>query len=97
MPWYMLFLAVIIASIFLLPNAIMKAVTNLGHYMKIPPRIMFATQTVATIVADFVKFLTTIYLINTVPNICTMKNIEWTCPSLTSLYSGSVIWGAVGN
>ncbi|CAF0985078.1 unnamed protein product [Rotaria sordida] len=70
---------------------------KLGHYMKIPPRIMFTTQIVATIVTGVVHFLTTLYLMNMVPNICTLKNIEWTCPALTTLYSSSVIWGAVGN
>ncbi|CAF1486230.1 unnamed protein product [Rotaria magnacalcarata] len=142
MPWYMLFLAVIIGFIFLLPNAIMQAVANitmglnvitefiagmimpgdpianvtfktyayitqvqglfflsdlkLGHYMKIPPRIMFMTQIVATVVAGIVNFVTAIYLIETIPNICTEKNIEWRCPISTTFYSASIIWGAIG-
>jgi hypothetical protein len=59
---------------------------------QIPPRIMFITQIVATVVACVVNLMTAMYLIDTIPNICTEKNIEWRCPISTTFYSASIIW-----
>lgn len=69
---------------------------KLGHYMKIPPRAMFSTQLVGTIVAGLVNYLTAIYLMNNIPDICTPKNTRWTCPNANIFFSASIIWGAIG-
>ncbi|CAF3764520.1 unnamed protein product [Rotaria sp. Silwood1] len=71
-------------------------ISTMASTAAIPPRVMFTTQIVATIVACVVHVWTAIYLINTVPHICTSKNIQWTCPIVTTVYSESIIWGAVG-
>jgi hypothetical protein len=55
------------------------------------------TQIVATVIACVVNLMTASYLIDTIPNICTEKNIEWRCPISTTFYSASIIWGAIGN
>ena len=57
---------------------------------------MFSVQIIGTVVTCIVNLLTAIYLMDTVPNICTSKNIEWRCPLSTTFYSASVIWGAIG-
>ncbi|CAF3601271.1 unnamed protein product [Rotaria sordida] len=69
---------------------------KLGHYMKIPPRAMFITQLIGTIVAGIINYVTANYLMNTIPNICTQGNPRWTCPNANTFYSASIIWGAIG-
>ncbi|KAH9318569.1 hypothetical protein KI387_020338 [Taxus chinensis] len=69
---------------------------KLGHYMKIPPRSMFAVQVLGTAIASTVYFGTAWWLLDTVPNICTHKNSEFTCPGDAVFYSASIIWGLVG-
>ncbi|CAF5176307.1 unnamed protein product [Rotaria magnacalcarata] len=46
---------------------------KLGHYMKIPPRAMFITQLVGTIIAGIINYATADYLMTTIPNICPVK------------------------
>ncbi|CAF3444181.1 unnamed protein product [Rotaria socialis] len=69
---------------------------KLGHYMKIPPRAMFITQLIGTILAGIVNFLTANYLMNSIPHICTRENPRWTCPNANTFFSASIIWGAIG-
>ncbi|KAF9169353.1 hypothetical protein BGX21_008146 [Mortierella sp. AD011] len=69
---------------------------KLGHYMKIPPRIMFMAQVLATFLASTVNLVTAIWLVNTRPNICTEDGYPFTCRSTQTFYSASVIWGAIG-
>ncbi|UJR10190.1 hypothetical protein I4U23_014405 [Adineta vaga] len=69
---------------------------KLGHYMKIPPRAMFITQLIGTIIAGVINFVTADYLLKTVPNICTPENPRWTCPGANTFFSASIIWGAIG-
>ncbi|CAF3264246.1 unnamed protein product [Rotaria socialis] len=69
---------------------------KLGHYMKIPPRAMFITQLVGTIIAGIINYATADYLMTTIPNICTERNLRWTCPNANTFYSASIIWGAIG-
>ncbi|KAG0200728.1 hypothetical protein BGX28_006297 [Mortierella sp. GBA30] len=68
---------------------------KLGHYMKIPPRIMFMAQVVSTIIAGTVNLSTATWLLNTRPNICKPEGYPFTCRSTMTFYSASVIWGAV--
>ena len=48
---------------------------KLGHYMKIPPRTMFAAQTVATIIAAFVSIGVNAWQMNNIEGICTSESI----------------------
>lgn len=73
---------------------------KLGHYMKIPPRSMFAVQLVGTVLASSVYFGTSWWLLESVSNICDPARLPegspWTCPSDDVFYNASVIWGVVG-
>ncbi|KAF8932292.1 hypothetical protein BGZ58_007128 [Dissophora ornata] len=69
---------------------------KLGHYMKIPPRIMFMVQLVSSVIGCIINLATATWLINTRPNICTPEGYPFTCRSTRTFYSASVIWGAIG-
>ncbi|KAF9547798.1 hypothetical protein EC957_007744 [Mortierella hygrophila] len=69
---------------------------KLGHYMKIPPRIMFMAQLVSTLIACTINLVTATWLVNTRPNVCTPEGAPFTCRSTRTFYSASIIWGAVG-
>ncbi|KAG0199499.1 hypothetical protein BGX28_007257 [Mortierella sp. GBA30] len=68
---------------------------KLGHYMKIPPRIMFMAQIISTVMAGVINLGTATWLINTRPHICTPEGYPFTCRSTKTFYSASIIWGAV--
>ncbi|CAM6129316.1 unnamed protein product [Calypogeia fissa] len=73
---------------------------KLGHYMKIPPRSMFAAQVVGALLNATVNLLTAWWMLSTVPNICDLDLLPagspWTCPYGRVFYDASVIWGLVG-
>ncbi|KAG0346546.1 hypothetical protein BG004_001471 [Podila humilis] len=68
---------------------------KLGHYMKIPPRVMYMAQVVSTILASIINLSTATWLINTRPNICTDEGAPFTCRNTNTFYSASIIWGAI--
>ncbi|KAF9438268.1 hypothetical protein BGZ76_008909 [Entomortierella beljakovae] len=68
---------------------------KLGHYMKIPPKVMFMAQIVSTFIAGTVNLLTALWLLDTRENICTPEGYPFTCRSTQTFYSASIIWGAV--
>ncbi|KAK4842834.1 hypothetical protein QYF36_000639 [Acer negundo] len=73
---------------------------KLGHYMKIPPRSMFAAQVIGTIVSALVHLGTAWWLMDTIPDICDRELLPagspWTCPSDHVFYDASIIWGLIG-
>ncbi|KAK7320822.1 hypothetical protein VNO77_30655 [Canavalia gladiata] len=73
---------------------------KLGHYMKIPPRIMFMAQVVGTLIAVFVYTITAWWLMGSIPNLCDASKLPpdspWTCPMDNVFYDASVIWGLLG-
>ncbi|KAG0369042.1 hypothetical protein BGZ54_000550 [Gamsiella multidivaricata] len=69
---------------------------KLGHYMKIPPRIMFAAQLISSVISCVINLATATWLINTRPNVCTPEGYPFTCRTTRTFYSASVIWGAIG-
>ncbi|XP_027347097.1 oligopeptide transporter 7-like [Abrus precatorius] len=73
---------------------------KLGHYMKIPPRVMFIAQILGTTISALMHLGTAWWLINTIPNICNRELLPvgspWTCPSDHVFYDASVIWGLIG-
>ncbi|KAF9978746.1 hypothetical protein BGZ73_000756 [Actinomortierella ambigua] len=68
---------------------------KLGHYMKIPPRIMFAAQVVSTVMCSTINLVTATWLIHTRPHVCTQAGYPFTCRNTNTFYSASIIWGAV--
>ncbi|KAF8929373.1 hypothetical protein BGZ58_009002 [Dissophora ornata] len=69
---------------------------KLGHYMKIPPRIMFWVQVVSSVLAGIVNLATTDWLLKAQPDMCTKAGYPWTCRNTNTFYSASVIWGVIG-
>ncbi|KAF9358915.1 hypothetical protein BGX34_008650 [Mortierella sp. NVP85] len=69
---------------------------KLGHYMKIPPRVMFMAQLISTLISGIINLSTATWLINTREKICTLQGYPFTCRSTNTFYSASVIWGAIG-
>ncbi|XP_047340578.1 oligopeptide transporter 6-like [Impatiens glandulifera] len=73
---------------------------KLGHYMKIPPRIMFMAQVVGTVISVIVYQSTAWWLMDAIPNLCDTallpEDSQWTCPMDRVFYDASVIWGLVG-
>ncbi|KAG0369041.1 hypothetical protein BGZ54_000549 [Gamsiella multidivaricata] len=69
---------------------------KLGHYMKIPPRIMFMAQLISTIISGLINLATALWLVNSRPNICTHEGYPFTCRNTNTFYSASIIWGAIG-
>ncbi|RDW61553.1 hypothetical protein BP5796_11445 [Coleophoma crateriformis] len=70
---------------------------KLGHYMKIPPRILFTVQMVATIVSSVTQIAVLNWMFANVPNICTPQAINgFVCPIARVHFNGSILWGVVG-
>ncbi|TPX11971.1 uncharacterized protein E0L32_007274 [Thyridium curvatum] len=70
---------------------------KLGHYMKIPPRILFAVQMVATIVSSLTQIGVLNWMFHNVPRLCTPEAINgFTCPIARVHFNGSILWGVVG-
>ena len=68
---------------------------KLGHYMKVPPRAMFWTQCVGTVIAGLVNLVTANWLLASQDNICHEESKDFKCPSAGTFYSASVIWGVI--
>ncbi|KAI2621122.1 OPT-domain-containing protein [Hypoxylon sp. NC1633] len=70
---------------------------KLGHYMKIPPKVLFSVQMVATIVSSITQILVLNWMFINVPGICTTSAINgFTCPIARVHFNGSILWGVVG-
>jgi len=70
---------------------------KLGHYMKVPPRIMFLAQTTATAVSCFVVVVVQRWALDSIEGICEpgQKN-GFTCPSSKVFAEASLLYGGVG-
>jgi len=70
---------------------------KLGHYMKVPPRIMFSIQIVPTVITCiWVPFIQD-WMLNNIEDICTPQQKQgFICPASTIFATASVIFGAVG-
>jgi OPT family small oligopeptide transporter len=69
---------------------------KVGHYMKIPPRSMFAAQSFAVIWLSIVQICTYNFLRGNIEGICTPEQAQGlTCPGARTFYNASVIWGAI--
>jgi OPT family small oligopeptide transporter len=70
---------------------------KLGHYMKIPPRVMFSCQIVAAVIASIWVIFVQDWIINTIVDVCTPGQKQgFICPGSTTFFTASIIWGAVG-
>jgi OPT family oligopeptide transporter len=70
---------------------------KLGHYMKIPPRMMFSIQMISTVVAAIWVSLLQDWMISNIQDICSPHQRQgFVCPGTTTFATSSVVWGAVG-
>jgi OPT family small oligopeptide transporter len=70
---------------------------KLGHYMKLPPRTLFAVQVTATIISSCTQIAVLNWMLANVPGICTPNAINgFTCPIARVHFNGSILWGVVG-
>ncbi|KAI5124229.1 hypothetical protein M0805_005078 [Coniferiporia weirii] len=70
---------------------------KLGHYMKIPPRPMFWSQVVATVIAGTVNLAVQSWMFSNIPDMCSSnQRNRFICPDTQVFYTASVIWGVIG-
>ena len=70
---------------------------KLGHYSKIPPRIMFLAQTVATVVSTCVAMAILNWQATGIKDVCTPQaQAKFYCPGHSTFFTASVIWGTLG-
>lgn len=70
---------------------------KLGHYMKIPPRILFTVQVVATLVSSVTQIGVLNWMFANVKGLCTADAISgFSCPIARVHFNGSILWGVVG-
>lgn len=84
-------------------NIITKQATSfagdlkLGHYMKIPPRMMYTAQLVATFISCFVVVGVQRWALTNIEDICVHgQRNGFTCPSSTTFAQASILYGGVG-
>jgi OPT family oligopeptide transporter len=68
---------------------------KLGHYMKIPPRLMFWGQCSATACAAIVQIFVQAWVFDNIDGICDATAPIWRCPSTQTFGTASIIWGAM--
>ena len=70
---------------------------KLGHYLKVPPRIMFTIQIIPTVVACIWVTVIQNWMVSNIEDICSPHQSQgFVCPGTTTFATSSVIWGAVG-
>jgi OPT family oligopeptide transporter len=70
---------------------------KLGHYMKVPPRVMFAAQTVAVVISCFIAQLVQQTMFTNIVDICTPHQKDgFICQNLEIATTASLIWGGIG-
>jgi OPT family small oligopeptide transporter len=70
---------------------------KLGHYMKIPPRMMFIIQLVAAVITCFVVTIVQSWMFANVAGICTPDAPDnFVCPSTNVFATASLTWGGIG-
>ncbi|KAF8272951.1 glutathione transporter [Lactarius quietus] len=68
-----------------------------GHYLKVPPRLMFSGQVVASIFAIFSSIAAQNWAMGNIPDICSPHQKDrFTCPNLTIWDTSSILWGGIG-
>jgi OPT family oligopeptide transporter len=70
---------------------------KVGHYMKIPPRIMFTIQIIGAVIISIWTIFIQDWMLHNIEDICTPHQKQgFTCPLSTTFATASIIWGAVG-
>jgi OPT family small oligopeptide transporter len=70
---------------------------KLGHYMKIPPKPMFWSQIVATVIAGTAQLGVQAWMFTHIENMCSPTQKDgFICPSTEVFGTASIIWGVIG-
>ncbi|KDQ08895.1 hypothetical protein BOTBODRAFT_179527 [Botryobasidium botryosum FD-172 SS1] len=79
------------------PTFNFSAFLKIGHYMKIPPRVMFAAQGVGTVIAGTSQLAVQAWMFGNIPGLCgkTQKS-GYTCPGLEGTATESIVWSVIG-
>jgi OPT family small oligopeptide transporter len=68
-----------------------------GHYMKIPPRLVFTSQIISSAVAVIASIVAQQWALDNIPDICSPDQKSFfTCPNLKIFTTASIIWGGIG-
>ena len=68
-----------------------------GHYMKIPPRVLFAAQVIASTIEIISSLAAQRWAMDNIPDICSPHQKDsFTCPDMNLFNTASVIWGGIG-
>ncbi|KIK98331.1 hypothetical protein PAXRUDRAFT_31250 [Paxillus rubicundulus Ve08.2h10] len=70
---------------------------KLGHYMKIPPRLMFIGQVVAAFISSIVVTVVQSWMFANIVDICQPDQPQFfICPSTNVFATSSLLWGGIG-
>ncbi|OTB01894.1 hypothetical protein M426DRAFT_323119 [Hypoxylon sp. CI-4A] len=70
---------------------------KMAHYMKVPPRVTFWCQVVASIWAVFVQIAVMNWTLGAIPDVCSnTQPSHFTCPNGRAFFSSSIVWGVLG-
>jgi OPT family small oligopeptide transporter len=70
---------------------------KLGHYMKLPPRLLFSVQLHATLIASLTQIAVLNWTFTHLPTLCDPDAPNgFTCPLARVHFNGSILWGLVG-
>ena len=71
---------------------------KLGHYMKIPPRLMFSSQIISASVSIVISILARQWALDNIPDICSHGQKDFfTCPFLELYNTSSILWSEIGS
>ncbi|KAJ5225195.1 hypothetical protein N7468_006420 [Penicillium chermesinum] len=70
---------------------------KLAHYMKIPPRVTFMSQVIASLWACFVQIAVMNWTMGHIDNVCAADQAShFSCPNGRTFFSSSIVWGVIG-
>lgn len=70
---------------------------KLGHYMKVPPRLMFFAQVLAAIIAGTTQLGVQSWMFSNIPDMCSEHQPDgFICPGTEVFGTASIIWGVIG-
>jgi OPT family small oligopeptide transporter len=70
---------------------------KLGHYMKVPPRVMFSSQLVASILSAIIQIAVMNWALERIPDVCSLDQPNhYTCPGGRVFFTASIVWGVIG-
>lgn len=83
-------------------DAVVQAVAycgdlKFGHYMKVPPRLVFTGQVLSSAISVIASIVAQNWALDNIPDICSPDQKSFfTCPNLKIFTTASIIWGGIG-